>query len=302
MFSHLCQNLKTMGFFKNLLGKVVDNIPVIGDLASGIFQNQADVNAANANRDFAKGMAEWQNMYNSPVEQMSRLKAAGLNPNLVYGSGSSITPSAAVNTSSQPAPRVPQLGQAASLYFDTRIKREQSQNMEAMRNKMNAETAAIGVKMAGNLVANARNRFEFGKAIDTRDAYVRSANATAANLEATTGVLGHQSDLTRAKAAGQLELNKGVELDNVRKTIENKFVDERQRQAIRAADMGLVKMFNEIIQSKANVDYTLIQQRLAKWELFLNTKGVSRTDPAVIRFFALWEKELQNANKKVNKN
>lgn len=38
-----------------------------------------------------------QNSYNSPEQQMQRLKAAGLNPNLVYGSGS-----AAGNTSSSP--------------------------------------------------------------------------------------------------------------------------------------------------------------------------------------------------------
>lgn len=37
------------------------------------------------NRDLA--MWNMTNAYNSPAEQMARLKAAGLNPNLVYGSG-----------------------------------------------------------------------------------------------------------------------------------------------------------------------------------------------------------------------
>ena len=33
-----------------------------------------------------------QTLYNSPIEQMKRLKEAGLNPNLVYGSGQARTP------------------------------------------------------------------------------------------------------------------------------------------------------------------------------------------------------------------
>lgn len=45
-------------------------------------------------------MRAWSlaNDYNSPVSQMERLKVAGLNPNLVYGSGS-----VAGNTTSSPA-------------------------------------------------------------------------------------------------------------------------------------------------------------------------------------------------------
>jgi len=53
---------------------------------------------AKKNRDFAKKMSDLQwsrdqmmwdmtNQYNSPQEQMARLKAAGLNPNMVYGQG-----------------------------------------------------------------------------------------------------------------------------------------------------------------------------------------------------------------------
>lgn len=44
-------------------------------------------------------LADWnmQNAYNSPAAQMGRLRAAGLNPNLVYGSGSVVA-----NSQSQP--------------------------------------------------------------------------------------------------------------------------------------------------------------------------------------------------------
>ena len=37
--------------------------------------------------EFQQQAIDRQNFYNSPAEQMKRLTAAGLNPNLVYGSG-----------------------------------------------------------------------------------------------------------------------------------------------------------------------------------------------------------------------
>lgn len=76
-------------------------------------------------------MWERQNAYNNPVSQMERLKNAGLNPNMVYGSGS-----AAGNTSSQlpkyNAPRVDynyapplRIDTALGRYNDWRIKNAQ---------------------------------------------------------------------------------------------------------------------------------------------------------------------------------
>lgn len=70
--------------------------------ASQFFQNKLNAQVARENTDKTiaanKALAEYQynkdvemwnrgNVYNSPLAQMERLKAAGLNPNLVYGSG-----------------------------------------------------------------------------------------------------------------------------------------------------------------------------------------------------------------------
>lgn len=52
--------------------------------------------------DYNEEMMHYQNWYNSPTEQMKRYSAAGLNPNLIYGNGSS----SAGNMSNAPtAPR-----------------------------------------------------------------------------------------------------------------------------------------------------------------------------------------------------
>ena len=70
----------------------------ISSLATNFFQNKANErlvdkqNAAQmklAEYGYNKDLEMWnqQNQYNSPIEQMQRLKAAGLNPALVYGNG-----------------------------------------------------------------------------------------------------------------------------------------------------------------------------------------------------------------------
>lgn len=63
------------------LGSFVKNVVSLGSSSSA--QREQD----SANR---AAMTSWTmaNDYNHPVAQMERLKAAGLNPNLVYGSGS----------------------------------------------------------------------------------------------------------------------------------------------------------------------------------------------------------------------
>lgn len=72
-----------MGFLKS----VVSNIPAVKftDSLTRSFSGQKQQDDANA-----QAMTAWNlmNDYNHPIQQMERLKAAGLNPLLVYGSGS----------------------------------------------------------------------------------------------------------------------------------------------------------------------------------------------------------------------
>ena len=87
-----------MGFLKNV-GKVV-NLATLGLVPSSIFKADQYSGAAQQADANAKAMQSWNlmNDYNHPIQQMERLKAAGLNPLLVYGSGS-----VAGNTTSAPS-------------------------------------------------------------------------------------------------------------------------------------------------------------------------------------------------------
>lgn len=84
----------------------------LSNVAAVALGSQEDEDAQRRNYKYSMEMAKWQNEtnianwnmqneYNSPLAQMQRLQAAGLNPNLVYGNGvtgnsSSQAPSASV--------------------------------------------------------------------------------------------------------------------------------------------------------------------------------------------------------------
>lgn len=135
-----------MGFFKDLgstlssaLGGVVSSLPGglvssgISLLGNTILQNHAN----NQAQDNAKFWAD----YNTPVNQMKRLREAGLNPNLVYGNGA--------DSQYAGAPSAPSVGSISSprimdaMNFDlakqeVENKKKQGENLDANTNVANA--------------------------------------------------------------------------------------------------------------------------------------------------------------------
>jgi len=68
----------------SLLGDVFN---LFGQSKANREQEQYNIGLMNQQRQWAVQDLANQNAYNSPVQQMQRLKEAGLNPNLVYGEG-----------------------------------------------------------------------------------------------------------------------------------------------------------------------------------------------------------------------
>lgn len=161
----------------------------------------------------ADNIAFWnqQNEYNSPQAQMERLKAAGLNPNMVYDKGGAIQPAGNISTPDVQAGqfRTPDFGAIGTNivqgYFDTRIKQAQydnlkAQNTETINRSLNlaAETALKVKQTDGQDTANKLSRltlFPMAEAaylenqkkradIDfTNDANARAAAMQSPNLE-----------------------------------------------------------------------------------------------------------------------
>lgn len=136
-------------------------IPLIGAGASilgNVLNNNAVQSANEQSQEWQEKMygiqrkdslADWerQNAYNSPAAQMERLKAAGLNPNLVYGSGSAIQPSAAVRASStgsyRAQPTENTLGNVMLQVFQ--IMKTQAETAKIQADKDNKQAAFPGI-------------------------------------------------------------------------------------------------------------------------------------------------------------
>lgn len=119
-------------------------------------KNLAAQNAANlalSDRQFEQNRQQIQelNQYNDPKNQMSRLMGAGLNPNLIYGSGAS---GASGNQTMAARYEPPQLQFGAraiqlpenmlSMYQDFSMRQAQIDNVKAQTENINARTATEG--------------------------------------------------------------------------------------------------------------------------------------------------------------
>lgn len=177
-------NTPTGSTGSNILGTVTSAIPIVGGLYNAISQGIQNKKA----RDFTKEMydkqradslSDWnmQNAYNSPAAQMQRLKDAGLNPNLVYGSGADATSSQPVkqsDTSSHYSASAPQLdtgGIVQGFLAATEIgqKKAQTDILATQKTVMEQDAALKAAQAAAAVQRTAKDKFTLGMAQSLAD-------------------------------------------------------------------------------------------------------------------------------------
>ena len=92
-------------------------------------------------------MWELQNKYNHPLQQMARLKEAGLNPNLIYGS----SPGSAVGNAGAVAPgKAPEynMRNPMNAFMTAKVQQAQSNNLKSVTDLNNVK-ALTEVERAG---------------------------------------------------------------------------------------------------------------------------------------------------------
>lgn len=167
------------------------------------FGSQKKTNKANM--ELAKYQNEWQtqenekayqrnlqmwnlqNEYNSPTQQMARLRSAGLNPNLVYGSG--VTGNSAGSTPQYQPADIKRaelssyrgwnqgLTDAVSNFLAYRSNRAQVENMEAQNSLIRQQTATEATRQANIAASTARSEFDLSQANRLKDVSVSMAEA-----------------------------------------------------------------------------------------------------------------------------
>lgn len=122
----------------------------------------ADEVYAKQRRD---ALSDWtmQNEYNSPEQQMKRFKMAGLNPNLIYGRGSS-GDAGVVRSSQQPAVefKQPSFGNSNPLdaYFNAQMKQAQIDNLRTQNTVAVQEQMLKAAQVASINIATDRNKLQ----------------------------------------------------------------------------------------------------------------------------------------------
>lgn len=190
----------------SIIGGIISGVgSLLGGLGSSAMNNKAVQDTNKANMEIAKYQAQWQqqenekayqrslnmwnlqNEYNSPTQQMARIRAAGLNPNLVYGNGvtgnsSGSTPQyepAKFNAPTMQAYRGWNLGisDAISQFLAYRTVKAQVDNMEAQNSLIRQQTATEATKQANIAASTSRSEFDLNMAKELKDVSVSSAIA-----------------------------------------------------------------------------------------------------------------------------
>lgn len=185
------------GYNRPLLGAIVSGL---GSLGQGIVnmvqsrKNTRRTNRANmqlAEYSYDKDLEMWErnNRYNTPEAQMQRLEAAGLNKNLVYGTGN-----VAGNTSGQipkfSTPRMDYMGQqpidtvgAANVlqsYQDMRLKEAQIDNVKAQAVYTGQRTSSELIKGSNYLTDGQKKALELSTARQLQATHIQAGQT---NLE-----------------------------------------------------------------------------------------------------------------------
>ena len=115
--------------------------------------------AAQLSNETAQANAKYWANYNSPVNQMQRLKEAGLNPNMVYGNGSATS----TYEGNADAPQIHGVNtrmlysaELANLRADIQNKKSNSANLDAQTNVHNKEAEYYAEMTKGQQLDNAR--------------------------------------------------------------------------------------------------------------------------------------------------
>lgn len=162
---------------------------------------------------------ERENEYNTPVNQIGRLKQAGLNPDLAYGSGvaQSLASSSPQMTSGAPSTPVDMsplgqkltLGQAIQQSLANELTQAQIDNIKANSRKTEAESGLSEIELKFK---------ELSEQLDI-DTKILTNNLSAQEQEFAI----EQFNLVKKQIQVEGEKLKSMKLDNIRKDIENSF-------------------------------------------------------------------------------
>lgn len=232
-------------------------------------------------RQKADNLAFWaqQNSYNSPEQQMARFKAAGLNPNLIYGQGNSGNAGPISTPDAQtPNTRAPEWGSgiaaagAAGLqaYHDTQIKNATANNLKLQADVITQDAQLKRAQTYATLLNTDRAKwdFDFEKSLAEVSADFRRAQLRNTQVSTDLAI----SKNAREAAQAGVSIQEAIERMNSMRLSQAKTADERaQIQA-------------NIRQTNAQIANLRRDGTLKDIEIKLRQKGINPNDPMYQRY------------------
>lgn len=191
-------------------------------------------NKAQAEYAYSQEQEQWnrQNAYNSPEAQMARYKAAGLNPNSIYGSGAGSSGNAtqlpkynapSLQYNYRPLVDVPQM---LGVYQDFRMRQAQIDNVKAQTENVRSRTLS---EAGRNVLLGAQ-----GKTAEwdlERRQYLAPYDAAIRGNEAMASEAKLQQEWQRLALMNQDQLLKHLETSYKENAITQQGVDTERKQA-----------------------------------------------------------------------
>lgn len=171
-----------------------------------------------AEYQYAKNLDMWHltNAYNSPTSQMERLKAAGLNPNMVYGEGGATK--AAVGAPNYEAPTLQSYTgtdygvrggvnaglqayqaqqQLRNMETQNDVNKQQITNMQSQKDYVDQQTISSAQSAAESAMRTARTKFDLDLATELKNNTLQVAQANLSRVNANIDSVKAATELTR---------------------------------------------------------------------------------------------------------
>lgn len=244
--------------------------------------NQNNLELSKYQFDQNKAMWEAQNQYNTPSSQMMRYGEAGLNPNLIYGQGSSGN---ATNAPSFEAPRFGaaqigarftpfQIPEVLGMYQDYQLKQEQIASVQAQNALTVEKTRSEAVNRMVSSITGRRKEFDLDLASELRKYTVEGAAAS-------TGTKAQQLKLLMEYGARERELGLGG------RALANQLA--KVNVASMSEKLELLKQFGwsegyqRSVLNQKNIDAVGLENFFREYKNDFTKVGISTSDNFIVR-------------------
>lgn len=285
--------------FKKVAGTILsDVVPVVGPLIGSFLgsndneQAREDTAKQNAlDRQFQLDMWNKTNAYNTPMEQMNRLRSAGINPATFYGSGSGAnTTSTFTPMMSKPLPY-----QNRGEIFNSALNQYHDLSRRPLENDLLVLDAAGKAAMTAKVAAETEKTT--GVDTDLTRAQVDKTKTDTILSHYQTGKVDADTDLSKQELLtrkleydkaqklfdtsvdAQMASLKNIELRNKEQEIVNSQLPEKHKQF-------MFESYAKLKQAQATLSETQFNNALKSEILDMRRKGIEVNDGFLWRFFS----------------